>query len=328
MSVPPAPHPTAPIPPDWERIARYLAGESTAAEAAEVQRWLDAHPSDARAIAALDAATKGGGSALARHVDVEAALRKVKTRRTRIFPHWYLGLAAAAAVAVFAILTRPDRIDTPAIPPDAYSTERRTRDTVTLADGSRIILGPASRLSVSSNSRTIELEGEAFFTIVHDAAKPYTVRAHGVVIRDIGTEFGVRGYRGEPLRVFVTAGAVELARPGGGSKVVLDSGDVGVVQTDGRMTRSADAVTSDDAAWTQGRLVFRDASMAQLTADLRRWFGVELQVNDSALAGRHFSGVVYTSESAERVANAIALSLGARAQRRGDTISIVPVRSR
>lgn len=323
MSVPPTTPPLA-SPPDWERIARYLAGESTPAEAAEVQRWLEANPSDAKAIATLDAATKK--LAPARAVDVEAALHKVKTRRTRIFPNWYVGVAAAAAVALFAILTRPERVDTPPVPTDAYSTAPRARDTVTLADGSRIILGPASRLSVSSMSREIDLEGEAFLTIVHDAAKPYTVHANGVVIRDIGTEFGVRGYAGEALRVFVTTGAVELARDG--ARIMLDSGDVGVVQPDGRMARTADAVTSDDVAWTQGKLVFRDASMAQLGADLRRWFGVELQVKDSALARRHFSGVVYTSETAEGVANAIALSLGARAQRRGDTISIIPVRSR
>jgi transmembrane sensor len=316
-----SPNPTAP---DWERIARYLAGESTPAETADVQRWLEAHPSDAKAIAALDAATKG--LAPVRPMDVDAALRKVKTRRARVFPNWWVGVAAAAAIAVFAILTRPDRVDTPPVPTEAYSTARRARDTVTLADGSRIILGPASRLSVRSMSREIELEGEALLTIVHDAARPYTVRANGVVIRDIGTEFGVRGYHGEPLRVFVTTGAVELAHDG--TRIMLDSGDVGIVQPDGRMARTADAVTSDDVAWTQGRLVFREASMTQLGADLRRWFGVELQVRDSALARRHFSGVVYTSETAEGVAHAIALSLGARAQRYGDTISIIPVRPR
>ena len=321
MSVTPPPSSMAP---DWERIARYLAGESTPAERSDVEQWLEAHPTDARAIAALDAATKG--LAPARPVDVEGALAKVKTRRTRVFPNWYVGVAAAAAIALFAILMRPDRVDTPVVPADAYSTGQRARDTVTLADGSRIILGPASRLRVSAMAREIDLEGEAFFTIVHDAAKPYTVRANGVVIRDIGTEFGVRGYAGEPLRVFVTAGAVELAR--NDTRVMLDSGDVGVVQLDGRMARSADAVTSDDAAWTQGKLVFRDASMGQLRADLRRWYGVELLVRDTALARRHFSGVVYTTESADRIANAIALSLGARAERRGDTISIIPDRSR
>jgi transmembrane sensor len=321
MTGPPTTNPTAP---DWELIARYLAGESTPAEAAEVERWLAAHPTDARAIASLDAATKG--LAPARALDVEAALRNVKTRRKHIYPNWWVAVAAAAAAAFFAIVMRPERVDTPVIAPDAYSTEQRARDTVTLADGSRIILGPASRLSVSSMAREIDLEGEAFFTIVHDAAKPYTVRANGVVIRDIGTEFGVRGYTGEPLRVFVTSGAVELAR--NADRVMLDSGDVGVVQPDGRMLRTADVVTSDDAAWTQGRLVFRDASMAQLGADLRRWFGVQLVVNDTALARRHFSGVVYTNEPADRVARTIALSLGARADRRGDTISIIPVRSR
>jgi transmembrane sensor len=128
------------------------------------------------------------------------------------------------------------------------------------------------------------------------------------------------------MRVVVTSGAVELEHES--SRIMLDSGDVGVVQPGGQMSRAPDAVTNDDVAWTQGKLVFRDASMARLSADLRRWFGVELHVPDLTLARRHFSGVVYTNESADRVANAIALSLGARAERRGDTISIIPVRPR
>lgn len=303
--------------PDWETLGRYLAGESSPDEAAAVRRWLDEHPSDARVIAALDAATKnlspaGEGG---RDVDVEAALRRVKTRAKRTVRRWYVGVAAAAAVALFALLlgrTRGDQTPTDA---QAYATATGGRDTVFLGDGSHIIMAPSTRLVVTE--RDVELAGEAFFSIVHDEARPYTVRANGVVIRDIGTEFGVQGYPGDPVRVFVTKGAVELAR--GDQRVMLDSGDVGVVEPGGRVSRAAGAATPDDVAWTEGRLVFRDASVAELGADLRRWYGVELRVTDSALLRRHFTGS-FAGEPASRVTDVIALALGARAERRGDTV--------
>ena len=74
-------------------------------------------------------------------------------------------------------------------------------------------------------------------------------------------------------------------------------------------------------AWTTGKLVFRDAAIDEVSADLKRWYGVELRVTDSALLRRHFTGS-FTSEPATRVLDVVALALGARAERRGDTVYI------
>src|SRR5687767_15349317 len=99
---------TSPNAPDWDAIARYLAGESSASEAEAVRQWLEAHPGDAKAIAALDAA-------VARHApgpspDVEAALHKAKTRAARRTPSWAIGIAGlAAAAAIIAVLVFPRR---------------------------------------------------------------------------------------------------------------------------------------------------------------------------------------------------------------------------
>jgi transmembrane sensor len=257
---------------------------------------------------------------------VVAALRSVKTRVKPRFLRWTIGVAAAAAVALMSVLLNPSRVregDTTAVAV-MLATETGARDTALLADGTRIILGPSSQVIVKG--RVVELSGEAFFTIAHDETRPYTVRAGGIVIRDIGTEFGVQSYPGERMRVVVTSGAVELETRS--SKVMLDSGDVGVVAPGGAVARTADAVTADDLAWTQGRLVFRDASVAQLAADLRRWYGVELRVTDSALARKHFTGEFRVGEPVGLVTDAVAIAFGARAQRRGDTIIVSPAARR
>ena len=89
------------------------------------------------------------------------------------------------------------------------------------------------------------------------------------------------------------------------------------------MTASRGAATADDLAWTTGRLVFRDATVGELVADLRRWYGVELRVTDSALLKRHFTGS-FANEPPSRVVDVIALALGARADRRGDSVYIRP----
>lgn len=310
---------TSPAAPDWDAIARYLAGEASASEAEQVRQWLDAHPNDARAIATLDAAV--GRYAPRTVVDVEAALHRVKTRGTRRAPRWpyaIAGLAAAAAIAWFAILNRPDTdVVVEGTPTEGrHTTNVGERETVTLPDGSRFTLAPSTTLSVVG--REVALDGEAMFSIA-DGAGPYTVRAGGVRIRDIGTAFSVRAYRNEPVRVVVASGSVEVSSRT--ATVVLDSADVGVGLPGGAVTRTADAVTDDDVAWMQGRLVFRNATMSELRADLQRWYGVELHVADSSLQRRHFTGS-FAGEPVSRIANVLALALGARAELRGDTILI------
>jgi transmembrane sensor len=313
MSVPS--HPTQDQP-DYDAIARYFAGEASALDASAVREWLAAHPGDAQAFSALDAALKQ--TKPDRSIDVEAALRKVKTRAARRTPAWAIAVAGLAAAAAIVLLFPRKAGDRNAPAAEArFATERGARDTVTLPDGTRLTLGPSTRVSV--RGQDVTLEGEAFFTMAATKTAPYLVHAGGATIRDIGTAFGVRAYANEPLRVVVSSGIVEVKSPS--ATVVLDSGDVGVMAAGGAVTRAADAVTVDDVAWMQGRLVFRNASMRQLGEDLRRWYGVELRVTDTALQRRHFTGS-FSGEPVSRVGDVIALALGARAERHGDTLVI------
>jgi transmembrane sensor len=302
---------------DWNKLARHVAGELSATESDEMRKWLDANPADARAIAALETATKQLRPSTP--VDVEAALRRVKTK-LRPATRWrmYVALAAAAALVLVAGRAWLGRTSSgSASVPTEYATTVGERDSIVLADGSRVLLGPASHVAV--RGRDVELVGEAYFVVTHDAKRPFTVRAGGAVIRDIGTEFSVHSDRSETVRVVVREGSVQLGHLR--DSVVLSQGDVGTIESGGRVSASRGAATDDDLAWTRGQLVFKDASVGELRADLRRWYGVELRVTDSALLRRHFTGS-FVSEPANRVVDAIALALGARADRRGDTVYI------
>jgi len=312
--------------PSWDDIGRYLAGESSGDERAAVQRWLDEHRSDAEVVAALDRATKN--MVALRGVDVEAALRSVKTRakapspsRFARFSNRFEGYAAAAAILLVAGLYLVRSVShTRAVEPKAYtySTAVGKRDSVLLADGTQVIIGPASKVVVEG--RTVVLQGEAYFSVTPNAAKPFTVHAGDAVIRDIGTKFSVHSDAAQAVRVIVREGIVMLSHLG--DSVRLEERDVGTTTAAGvQATRRSS--TPDDLAWTTGRLVFRDAPIGELVADLRRWYGVELRVSpkDSALLKRHFTGS-FASESSSQVLDVIALALGARLERQGDTATL------
>src|SRR5207302_547034 len=150
------------------------------------------------------------------------------------------------------------------------------------------------------------------------------------LIQDLGTTFGVRNDGEEDVRVVVTSGSVllqgtEKARQGTSKParpssvgVVLKGGDRGSVDRNGRPSAETKAARPDDLAWTNGRLLFDNASLGQVRADLRRWYGVDLKVADSSLANRHLTAS-FAGEPIDRVLDVIGLALGARIERQGNT---------
>jgi transmembrane sensor len=138
-----------------------------------------------------------------------------------------------------------------------------------------------------------------------------------VTVRDVGTRFTVEQEPAGAVRVVVTEGAVDVSPSSGAATTRVAAGDVAVITAAGVDVRRG-AVTADDLAWTRGRLVFHDATLASVLADLERWYGVEIQVRDPALLSRHFSGE-FENLPADRVLQTLALALGTRLDRVADT---------
>ena len=341
---------------DWEAIARFYAGESTPDEAAAVRRWLEANPVESSALDSLNAATAQLPGATPPGLDVEAALARVTARRDAadVVPidsrrqakrtpprivaqerRWRplaMRIAAAAVLlvggGVYWHSLQSRGYTGPSGVAATYATGVGQRDSVRLADGTRVVLAPDSRLTVAAGygdkAREVELTGEAYFDVKHDAANPFVVRAGGADIRDLGTTFTVRVAGQEGVRVAVMSGSVSLAptqaAPNAG--VVLRPGDAGTLGTDGRTLVERGGAAEPDTAWTSGRLVFREAPVSAVRSELRRWYGIDLQI-DSAYATRHLS-MTFDGESADRVLEVIALSLGAQVERQGNIAVIKP----
>jgi transmembrane sensor len=195
---------------------------------------------------------------------------------------------------------------------------------VLLSDGSRVMLGPQSKLVVPADyaaaARTVSLEGDAYFDVRHDAEKPFTVRAAAALIEDIGTTFTVESDAGDATSVAVVTGKVRL-RPETSTAadgVVLDAGDRGSVDANGRTHVERHAVRDEDVSWVTGRLAFRDAPMTRVIAEMQRWYGVKIRVADSAMLAQHVT-TSFEGESADQALKILGLTIGARIDRRGDS---------
>jgi len=336
--------------PDWDALARVFASESDSDEASAMAAWIAAHPADASYVAnvkAHDRAHADGAAAV--DVDVEAALRRVQARMAEAPPRlevvrggaprftpvslreqttrWgritFAAAIAAGIVAGAGVRKWPGGTATSGTA-RVLATRVGERDSLTLSDGSTVVLAPASRLTVAAGfdggDRVVTLEGAAFFNVRHDAAHPFTVRSAGAEIRDIGTAFTVKTDAVGAVSVSVTHGIVAVretaATTASAAPVELHAGDRGVVR-EGAVVVTRGTVAADDDAWTRGQLSYRDASLAEVQADLKRWYGINLQVADSALM--RLTVTMPAQPDSARVLSTIAALLGADVEQRGDT---------
>jgi transmembrane sensor len=170
----------------------------------------------------------------------------------------------------------------------AIETAAGTTRNLTLPDGTGIALNGATRLLLDRNApRTVRIErGEARFTVVHDAARPFAVQIGDATIRDVGTSFDViRDAAG--VRVAVAEGMVRFE--GEGLTRDLRAGDTIVLPTGDGPARIGHMDPADVAAWEQRRLVYDGAPLAIVATDLSRITGEPITVAPS-LADRRFSG--------------------------------------
>jgi transmembrane sensor len=327
-------------PDEWERIARYLTGEASSVEAEATRRWVEADPHRVEMVRLLESVLANVSREDSPDVDVEVALKDVKSRlhEPRVIPlaprtedresrrtlAAFLRVAAAAVIIVGGSLLWQSiyrsRVNSTN---QTFATAIGERRQVVLKDGTKVVLGPTSRLVVLSGNeeggRQVSLDGIAYFSVVHDVVHPFTVKAGEISIQDVGTAFSVENDDSAGTRVVVDSGSVSIgsATAPHTAGAVLNARDRAVVDTKGTVVLERSAVSDDDLAWIQGRLVFRDASLVLVGAELYRWYGVRLRVADSSLSNLHLTAS-FSGEPVDRVLNVIALSLGARIERQGN----------
>ncbi|KVE34581.1 FecR domain-containing protein [Burkholderia sp. BDU5] len=195
------------------------------------------------------------------------------------------------------------------VPWRAWGADVRTavgeRRTVTLADGTTVVLNTDSAIDVRFDDTTRGvrlLRGEIMVTSGRDAARaaarPLVIAtAHGDV-RPVGTRFSVRE-RGEATRVDVFEGAVRIAplRSAGEPRVI--AAGQGADFTRDALVGPPRTIGGDAGAWADGMLVASNLRLADLLAEIDRYRPGRVRC-DAAVANLRVSGT-YPLDDPDRI---------------------------
>lgn len=158
------------------------------------------------------------------------------------------------------------------------------KQTIMLADGTKVILNADSRLSYPEafleNKREVRLEGEAFFEVARDEKRPFTISSGDVCTTVLGTSFNVKAYKDEQdITVSVASGKVKVNKVNHADQAhYLSPGREAIYQLDKQSFTVQDFEAKETLAWKEGILYFKDATFEEVKKALERWYGVEIQV--------------------------------------------------
>lgn len=278
---------------------RLEAEDATEEDWLAFERWLSM-PANKAAYDALDATLAGVED---QRAALAGALREIDRPRPAAIPgpraRWWAVAAGLTAAALMGAVFVGVRMIPPAHTIQDYAAEAASDRTITLADSSVVHLnrGAAIQVDWSDRERRVTLErGEAAFDVVHDPAHPFIVAAGAEEIRDVGTEFNVLK-TDQALVITVREGEVEVTTPAAAPLRVARGFQARI---DGTTHEAVRARVDADAAfaWREGRLIYHDAPLSTVIADLNRYSDRPIRIADPTAAELRFTGVLVIDEPA------------------------------
>jgi transmembrane sensor len=219
-------------------------------------------------------------------------------------------LASALWLIYLAIPKKQDQLAGLTGTDTVITTSRGETRQIILPDGSTIQLNAATAFSYprhfSGPTRVVNLlKGEAYFQVVSDRARPFTVITGNLTTTVLGTSFDIRAYEQEKdVQIALMTGKVSVTDKGKHAPALLlphqwirlDSGTNG---------EEKGVFDNDDevAAWKTGALNLKDASFEDIAFEIGNKFNVTL-INNSYKRQWSYTGL-FREESLEEVIETI-----------------------
>ena len=188
---------------------------------------------------------------------------------------------------------------------------------VAMPDGTDVWLGPGTSLSYDDtfrvDGRNVELDGEAYFDVTHDAQHPFIVTTSAFRVRVLGTVFNVRSFSGESVAEATLAeGSVALQHPGGRNLICLHPGQQAVYDADAEQLEVNEVPVGDLLLIRYGVITLDNATLPEIIGRIEQAYGVELRPEGQQMPDDHYNFNFQKDASVEDVVDLLQFVSGCR----------------
>lgn len=313
---------------DEKLLTAYFAGAATPDEERMLWEWICASDENRRVFAELRAVWQRGRmqrpdtqlparfvrslNGLNRRID---ALDAAPVRKGRLIPlRRFAAAAAVAAILVASFMTY--RIVTAPFVHSFHNADTVAMH-VAMPDGTDVWLGPGTSLSYDDtfrvDGRNVELDGEAYFDVTHDAQHPFIVTTSAFRVRVLGTVFNVRSFSGESVAEATLAeGSVALQHPGGRNLICLHPGQQAVYDAEAELLEVNEVPVGDLLLIRYGVVTLDNATLPEIVARIERTYGVSLRIGAQQIPGERYNFSFQKDASVEDVVELLQFVSGCR----------------
>lgn len=312
-----------PTAPDEFVLIRYLRDGTSPSETQQVEAWIDKEPENKQLLAKL--AMLDHAQQTLRRIsrrDSQAALTLVTQRIRRKSQIRLWKRISVAATVLFGILAvslyffptqQPGRVvaDAVLVTVDAKDHLRKPYQ---LPDGTTVYLNAGSQLTYTEpfaeDRRLVSIKGEAFFEVVPDTSRPFLVNTTDdeLTIRVLGTVFNVNAYADQQqIRTTLLSGSVQLDVPGVTEEIVLVPAQRALFSPKDNKLKIETIDVSEETAWRDERLVFRNTPMDEVLRKVAQFYQVEFRIESPVIHTYKLTGS-FEGKSLENVLDYIKIS--------------------
>jgi len=198
---------------------------------------------------------------------------------------------------------------------------------VDLPDGTKVWLNAASSVKfpatfASSDTRTVELSGEAYFEVAKDKTHPFIVKTDQQVIKVLGTHFNVNSYADEPItKTTLLEGAVKVSPKGEQAMVTtLKPGEQSQLSAGIIKVKMVDLAES--MAWKHGDFNFDNEEFSSILKQVSRWYNVQI-VDEGNHEGLQLSGMVSRSKNLSTVLKSLEVAGKVKFKTEGKKVIVI-----
>lgn len=163
-----------------------------------------------------------------------------------------------------------------------------SKTVVQLSDGTEVHLNYGSKIKYPhffvSDTREVVLTGEAFFNVAHNPERPFIVKTRDFNIKVVGTSFNVLAYPdNDVIETTLVTGKVLLEQVSSEGNIrsigIMNPGMHAEYNTQIGSISLTEGKIEKYISWTDGKLIFEDTPISEVTEKLSRMYNVDFEVS-------------------------------------------------